>query len=138
MACVLLALLVACAGEEPTVPDLAARIGDLGLGYEEFEAYLTENSVDPDFGWGSDVLSALFDQYLDEELLRRLAVDRGLAEDDTARRSARGVGDADRQPLQAPGLPAEVGGYAQPADAECGPGAGGVLTHNDISCKCCA
>ena len=97
MAVMLLALLVGCGGEEPTVPDLAARIGDLGLGYEEFEAYLTENSVDPDFGWGSDVLSALFDQYLDEELLRRLAVDRGLAEDNTARRSAveRLVGEAD-------------------------------------------
>ncbi len=77
-----------CGGEEPTVPDLAARIGDLGLGYEEFEAYLAENSVDPDSGWGSDVLSALFDQFLDEELLRRLAVDRGVAEQGSGRRSA--------------------------------------------------
>ncbi len=83
---VLLAL--ACGGEEPAAPDLAARVGERGVGYEEFEAYLEENSVDPDFGWGSDVLSALFDQFLDEELLRRLAVDRGLAEEETGRRQS--------------------------------------------------
>ena len=68
-----------CAGEESAAPDLTARIGDRGLGYEQFEAYLEENSVDPDFGWGSDVLSALFDQFLDEELLRQMALDRGVA-----------------------------------------------------------
>ncbi len=44
--------------------------------------------MDPDFGWGSDVLSALFDQFLDEELLRRLAVERGLAEETGGRRAA--------------------------------------------------
>ena len=77
-----------CGGEEPTVSDLAARIGGVGVGYEEFESYLAENSVDPDSGWGSDVLSALLDQYLDEELLRRLAVDRGVAEEESGRRAA--------------------------------------------------
>ena len=77
-----------CRGEEPAVPDLAASIGDRGLAYEEFESYLAENSVDPDFGWGSDVLSALFDRFLDEELLRRLAVERGLVEDGAPRRQA--------------------------------------------------
>ena len=77
-----------CAGEEPAVPDLAARVGQEGVGYRAFEAYLEENSVDPEFGWGSDVLSALFDQFLDEELLRRLAVDRGLVEEDAGRRAA--------------------------------------------------
>jgi hypothetical protein len=89
MAVLLLALLTGgCGGEESTVPDQAARIGDQSVGYAEFEAYLAENSVDPDFGWGSDVLSALFDQFLEEELLWHLAVDRGLAEDDAARRQA--------------------------------------------------
>ena len=77
-----------CGGEEPAVPDLAARIDDRALGYEEFETYLSENSVDPDFGWGSDVLSALFDQFLDEELLRQLAIDRGAASPESGRRRA--------------------------------------------------
>lgn len=77
-----------CGGGEPAVPDLAARIGDVGLAYDEFEAYLEENSVDPGFGWGSDVLSALFDQFVDEELLLRLAMERGLAEEGTGRRAA--------------------------------------------------
>ena len=70
------------------MPDLAARIGDRGLGYQQFEGYLAENSVDPDFGWGSDVLSALFDQFVDEELLRRMAVERGLAGEEAGRRPA--------------------------------------------------
>ena len=48
----LLAAVAGCGGEEPAAPDLAARIGDRALGYEEFEAYLAENSVDPEFGWG--------------------------------------------------------------------------------------
>ena len=88
-ALLLLALLAGgCGREEPAVSDLAAQIGERGLGYEQFEAYLEENSVDPDFGWGSDVLSALFDQFLDEEMLRRLAVERGLAEDGVGRRPA--------------------------------------------------
>ena len=92
-----LLVLAGCSGEDPTTPDMAARIGEVGIGYEEFEAYLAENSVDPDFGWGSDVLSALLDQFLDEELLRRLAVDRGLVGEDEGRRPAldRLLGDAD-------------------------------------------
>jgi len=86
----LLAALLAgsCGGGEPAVPDLAARIGEKAVGYGEFESYLEENSVDPEFGWGSDVLSALFDQFLDEELLRHLAVERGLAEEVAGRRQS--------------------------------------------------
>jgi hypothetical protein len=67
-------LLGGCGGGEPAVPDQAARIDATAIGYGEFEAYLEENSVDPSFGWGSDVLSALLDQFLDERLLHRLAV----------------------------------------------------------------
>ena len=87
-AALLLTVLAGCGGSEPAVPDLAARIGEAAVGYGEFEAYLEENSVDPGFGWGSDVLSALFDQFLDEELLRRTAVDRGLVEEAAPRRAA--------------------------------------------------
>ena len=81
-------LLAGCGGDEPAVPDLAARVGEAGVAYEEFEAYLEENSVDPEAGWGSDVLSALFDQFLDEELLRRLALDRNLVDREAGRRAA--------------------------------------------------
>ncbi len=84
----LLAPLGGCGGGEPAVPDLAARVGESAVGYGEFEAYLEENSVDPDFGWGSDVLSALLDQFLDEQLLHRLAVERGLADEATGSRAA--------------------------------------------------
>jgi parvulin-like peptidyl-prolyl isomerase len=81
-------LLGGCGGGEPAVPDQAARIDATAIGYGEFEAYLEENSVDPSFGWGSDVLSALLDQFLDERLLHRLAVDRGLADEAAGSRAA--------------------------------------------------
>lgn len=70
------------------MPDLAARVGEQPLAYAEFERYLADSSVDPGFGWGSDVLSALFDQFLDEELLRQLAVERGVVEVGASRRRA--------------------------------------------------
>lgn len=83
-----LALALGCASEEPAVPDLAAEVGAELLAYEQFERYLADSSVDPGFGWGSDVLSALFDQFLDEELLRRLAAARGVAAPGGGRRVA--------------------------------------------------
>lgn len=77
-----------CVDEEPAVPDLVAEIGDRALGYERFAAYLEENSVDPESGWGSDVLSALFDQFLGEELLLHVAVEQGLVDEDDSLRLA--------------------------------------------------
>ena len=106
LACLLAAGAAGCGGGEPAVSDLAARVGDEQLAYAEFERYLAENSVDPDLGWGSDVLSALFDQFLDEELLRLLAVERGVAAPDAGRRRAAEhlldeVGEVDEQEIAA-------------------------------------
>jgi hypothetical protein len=78
----------------PPSPDVAARIGDAGVRYAEFERYVHRDVGDvsdvSDGGGvlGSDVLSQLFDQFLDERLLARLAADRGLAPADAAPRRA--------------------------------------------------
>ena len=61
----------------PPAPDAVATIGGTDVRYSELEAYLAR-SVGDSSALGSDVLSELFDQYLDESLLARLAVDRGL------------------------------------------------------------
>jgi parvulin-like peptidyl-prolyl isomerase len=61
----------------PPAPDAVARIGETEVRYPEFEGYLAR-SVGDSNALGSDVLSELFDQYLDEWLLARLAADRGL------------------------------------------------------------
>lgn len=78
-ACVLLIALTSCRREEPLPPDVVAKIGVTPVHYADFESYLARAVGD---GGGSvlasDVLSGLFDQFLDEELLVRLAADRGL------------------------------------------------------------
>ncbi len=73
-------LAVACQRPAPPPPDVAASLGDADVRYAEFERYVALNVGEPDGGvLGSDVLSELFDQFLDERLLERLAADRGLA-----------------------------------------------------------
>jgi hypothetical protein len=74
---VLLAAL-ACRREQPPAPDVVARIGEKDVHYARFEGYLQRSMGDPDTVLASDVLSELFDQFLDEQLLARLALDRGL------------------------------------------------------------
>ncbi|HYH47516.1 MAG TPA: peptidylprolyl isomerase [Thermoanaerobaculia bacterium] len=74
LACAL--LLAACGGGEPPAPDVVARIADEEIRYPRFEAYLQQAVGDPDAVLTSDVLTALFDQFLDEQLLVRLAQDR--------------------------------------------------------------
>ncbi len=59
----------------PPAPDAAARIGGEDIRYGDFEAYLKRAVNDTDGVLGSDVLSQLFDQFLEERLLARLAVD---------------------------------------------------------------
>jgi len=80
LAAVLLGLLSAgaCRREPPPAPDAVARIGGEEVRYDRFAAYLSRAVGDSDSALGGDALSALFDQFLDEQLLARLAVDRGL------------------------------------------------------------
>ena len=85
-------LLPACGGDGFPAPHIVAQIEDQQVRYSEFEMYLQENSVDSGLALASDVLSELFDQFLDEELLRRVAVERGLiAQTDTRRTAVRAV-----------------------------------------------
>jgi hypothetical protein len=75
----LLLLALACGRAEPLAPDVAAQIGDQDVRYSEFEEYLERMADDSDGVLGSDVLSQLFDQFLDERVLVRMATDRKLA-----------------------------------------------------------
>ncbi len=68
----------ACRGRALPAPDVVARIDGLEIPYAEFEDYLRRNSVEVDDALASDVLSRLLDRFLDERLLFRLAVERGL------------------------------------------------------------
>jgi hypothetical protein len=77
-AAALLLLALACRRAEPLAPDVAARLGDQDVRYSEFEDYLERTAGDSDGVLGSDVLSELFDQFLDEKILVRMAVDRKL------------------------------------------------------------
>lgn len=87
--------LEACAGPEPPAPDVVAQVGETAVRYGEFETYLAHTVGDSESGLGSDVLSQLFDQYLDERVLVRLAVDRKLVKDEAAgSRAARSAIDA--------------------------------------------
>lgn len=74
----LLLLALACRRAEPLAPDVAARLGDQDVRYSEFEDYLERTADDSDGVLGSDVLSQLFDQFLDEKVLVRMAADREL------------------------------------------------------------
>jgi peptidyl-prolyl cis-trans isomerase C len=74
----ILLLALACRKGEPLAPDVAARLGDQDVHYSEFEDYLARTADDSDGVLGSDVLSQLFDQFLDEKILVRMAEDRKL------------------------------------------------------------
>ncbi|HEX6202089.1 MAG TPA: peptidyl-prolyl cis-trans isomerase [Thermoanaerobaculia bacterium] len=73
----------ALAGCRPTPaqapPELVATVGGDDVRWEEFETYLERHLGESGASLGSDVLSELFDQYLSERLLVRLAIERGLA-----------------------------------------------------------
>ncbi|HEY8020359.1 MAG TPA: peptidylprolyl isomerase [Thermoanaerobaculia bacterium] len=77
-AAICLLLAGACRREPPPAPDAVARIGGEEVRYDRFAAYLSRAVGDSDSALPGDALSALFDQFLDEQLLARLAVDRGL------------------------------------------------------------
>ena len=74
------AVLVAGCGGAPLAPaDAAARVGDVIVPYAEFETYVSAQ-VGLEIATSSQVLSGLLDQFLDERLLRALAVEEGRAE----------------------------------------------------------
>lgn len=85
----LLVVWAACLRPDPPAPDVVAQIGRQPVRYAQLEVHLKRTVGDADPVLASDVLSQLFDQYLDEEILFRLALDRGLVVDeDPSRRSA--------------------------------------------------
>lgn len=95
----------ACRREQPPAPDVVARIGGKDVHYARFEGYLKRSMGDPDTVLASDVLSELFDQFLDEQLLAHLAVERGLVPSiDQPRQAAAALLGADTE--------------AEPGDAE--------------------
>lgn len=76
-----LLLLTACQRTAPPpAPDAVARIGETEVRYSELESYIARTVGDTGSVLGSNVLSELFDQFLDEKLLERLAVERGLVQ----------------------------------------------------------
>jgi len=109
----LLLLAAACQRAAPPAPDAVARIGDSEVRYSEFESYVTRTVGDAGV-LGSDVLSELFDQFLDERLLARLAVERRLMGEKGAAAAPRRAVDALLQhDLQREPGAAEVAHYYQ-------------------------
>ena len=74
--------------QAPPASDVAAAVGGDEIRYEQFQVYLSRTLGDAETGAGSDVLSQLLDQYLEERLMLRLAVDRGLVDAGGAPRQA--------------------------------------------------
>lgn len=80
-----LVAILGCA-QPPEPADAVARVGDEVLTSDEFHRYLDRTLGDEGRDLPSPVLSALFDQFLDEELLVHLAYDEGLLPEETGTR----------------------------------------------------
>ena len=80
-------LLVVASGCRPAPateePELVATVGGDAVRWEDFEGYLERHLGESGASLGSDVLSELFDQFLAERLLVRLAAERGLIGSDS-------------------------------------------------------
>jgi len=71
--------LASCRHDQPLPsPDLVAKVGDHELKAPAFESYLARNLGESGGGLASEVLSRLFDQFVREEMLAKLARERGL------------------------------------------------------------
>lgn len=88
LGCGVILLTAACQRAAPVSPDAVASLGGAEVRYAEFERYVARNVGDAGTALGSDVLSELLDQFLDERLLARLAADRGLVPPSAAPRQA--------------------------------------------------
>jgi peptidyl-prolyl cis-trans isomerase C len=84
----LLLTAASCQRAAPVSPDAVASLGGSEVRYAEFERYVARTVGDAGTALGSDVLSELLDQFLDERLLARLAADRGLVPPSAAPRQA--------------------------------------------------
>ena len=86
----LLALLMlhGCGRESTVAPGVAVSIDGEVVPYSEFEHYLEVNVGAEAGDLDSETLSRLFDQYLDEQLLVRLAIEGGLVEGNVDQRQA--------------------------------------------------
>lgn len=106
---------LACQRSAPPAPDVVARIGDSQeVHYAEFESYLERTVGDPESVLASDVLSQIFDQFLDEKILVQLAADRGLVADGgNDRRERRAIDALLRDGLQDEPSPQEIARYYQ-------------------------
>lgn len=82
------ALSLACRAPAPESADVAARVDGREVPYARFEEYLRAQVGDSAGGLDSQVLSGLFDQFLREELLTRLAIDDGRVPPTARRRQA--------------------------------------------------
>ena len=107
-------LMMACQRPAPPAPDVVARIGETEVRYSELEAYIEATVGDTGGTLGGDVLSGLFDQFLEERLLARLAVDRGVAAAAEGAAGRRRAIDALLQDgLRRQPSPAEIAGFYQ-------------------------
>ena len=93
----------------PPAPDVAALVAGTEIRYSEFQAYLSRTLGDSDAVVASDVLSQLFDQFLEERLLLRLAEERGLVAAGSEPRQA--IDALLRQAGGPPPTAAEIEGY---------------------------
>lgn len=107
--------LLACQESAPPAPDMVARIGEAEeVRYAEFEGYLERTVGDPESVLASDVLSQLFDQFLDEKILVRLAADRGLVPaGNTAKGERRAIDALLKDGLREEPSPQEIARYYQ-------------------------
>ena len=90
-------LIAGCESSIPP-PDRVAELEGRPFSYLTFEEYLQRNSIEGTGVLGSDVLSSLLDQFLDEQLLARLAIDRlGLPEEVDERSAVRALVETEIQ-----------------------------------------
>lgn len=115
-ALILLLALSACRGAVELGPGVAARIDGRDVAYSRFEAYVESAIGDEASAVDSSVLSALFEQFLEQELLHRLALERRLiAADDSAEQAARRLLEDSPPP---PPKESEIAGYYQSRQSE--------------------
>ena len=84
----LLAVLLGSCGPTPPADEAFAFVGGESIPYARFERYVEEVTGDRAGDLETEVLSALLDDFLVEEQVRRLAIDRGLVDGEASGREA--------------------------------------------------